>query len=228
MNVRRPTLKSLALIFSAFIFAAVHSAAQETPANLQILRITPEGDDVPAEKQIVITFDRDVVPLGRMERSSAEIPVTVSPALKCEWRWINTSALACNLPDAAPLQQATRYTLDIAPGIKAEDGATLAAAYHHTFLTERPVIYDYGFNQWRSPSLPVLRLVFNQSVTQQSVADHIYFGTGENGATRIVAKVSPDPEDRVLPVIMPLPGGNGGAVVVEHNPFRKVTIIFRR
>ena len=221
MNVRRPVLKLVALALSALVLTAANASAQESQpqrGNLQILRITPEGDDVPAEKQIVITFDRDVVPLGRMERSAAEIPVTLSPALKCDWRWINTSALACNLPDAAPLQQATRYTLDIAPGIKTEDGATLAETYHHSFLTERPAIYDYGFNQWRSPSLPVLRLVFNQSVTSQSVRDHIYFSVADQAGSRIVAKVSPDPEDRVLPDVLPLPGGSGGAVVVGAQP----------
>jgi alpha-2-macroglobulin len=224
MLLRCPTLKFMVLLLSVFIMAAVHAPAQESPekpGSLQVLRITPEGDDVPAEKQIVITFDRDVVPLGRMARTSAELPVTVSPALKCDWRWINTSALACNLPDDAPLQQATRYTLDIAPGIKAEDGATLADTYHHTFLTERPAIVDYGFNLWRSPSLPVVRLVFNQAVTQKSVAEHIYFGAGDDNAQRIVAKVSPDPEDRVLPEILPLPGGSGREVVVGAQPAQK-------
>jgi alpha-2-macroglobulin len=221
MILRHQSLAFIALLFSAFFFAAAHAGAQENQGKLQIFRITPEGDDVLAEKQIVITFDRDVVPLGRMDRTSAEIPVTISPALKCEWRWINTSALACNLPDAAPLQQATRYTLDIAPGITAEDGATLAAPYHHTFLTERPAIVDYGFNQWRSSSLPVLRLVFNQAVTQQSVAAHIYFASGEKAENRIVAKISADPEDRVLPEVLPVPGGSGGVVVIGKQPAQK-------
>jgi alpha-2-macroglobulin len=224
MILRRPILKFMVLLFSALAISAANSTAQESPVSqgaLQIIRITPEGDDVPAEKQIVITFDREVVPLGRMDRTGAEIPVTVTPALQCDWRWINTSALACNLPDASPLQRATRYTLDIAPGIKAEDGATLAAPYHHTFLTERPAIVDYGFNQWRSASLPVLRLVFNQSVTQQSVADHIYFATGEKAQNRVAIKINPDPEDRVLPEILPIPGGSGGVVVIGNQPAQK-------
>jgi alpha-2-macroglobulin len=224
MYVRPHSLKLMAFLFSVLAMVAADAVGQDNQAsqsNLQIIRVTPDGEDVPAEKQIVITFDRDVVPLGRMNRNSAEIPVKITPAVQCEWRWINTSALACNLPDASPLQQATRYTLDISPDIKTEDGATLATSYHHTFLTERAAIDDYGFNQWRSPSLPVLRLVFNQPVTQQSVADHLFFGMAGRADVRIPAKVSPDPEDRVLPEIMPVPGGSGGAVVIGQQPPQK-------
>ncbi len=224
MLVHRQVVHFLAVLLSTFLIAAIGADAQESqsaPTALQILRITPEGDDVPAEKQIVITFDRDVVPLGRMERTAAEIPVTIAPALNCDWRWINTSALACNLPDAAPLQQATRYTLDMAVGLKAVDGSVIAETYQHTFVTERPAIIDYGFNLWRSPALPVLRLVFNQPVTQQSVADHIYLAKGDKADTRVAVKVSPDPEDRVLPEILPVPGGSGKEIVIGEQPAQK-------
>src|SRR3546814_11528126 len=40
-------------------------------SDLQLLRVTPAGNDVPAQSQIVFAFDRDVVPLGRMARDAS-------------------------------------------------------------------------------------------------------------------------------------------------------------
>ena len=103
--------------------------ASEKP--LKITRVTPDGEDVPAEKQIVIQFNRPVVPLGRMERTAEEIPVEIDQPLKCEWRWLNTSALACRLGEKDALKPSTRYKVTINPGIKAEDGTTIAATFNH-------------------------------------------------------------------------------------------------
>jgi alpha-2-macroglobulin len=209
-----------ALLLTYPAFGAADSANVANQKTLEILRITPEGDDVPAANQIVITFDRPVVPIGKMDRANSEIPIVFTPALQCEWRWINTSSLACNLPDKAPLQSATRYSLDINPGITSEDGATLAEVRHHSFLTERPNLLDSGFRLWKSSTLPVLRLSFNQPVDKDSVAQHVYLTVGEKGETRIALNVSPDPEDRVLPMIMPIPGEKA-AVVFDKNQTQK-------
>ena len=84
---------------SSPLFAAFDSAEfnQAEGRPLELLRITPKGDDVPAGRQLVFQFNRPVVPVGRMERRAEEIPIAISPALQCEWRWLNTSALACQL-----------------------------------------------------------------------------------------------------------------------------------
>ena len=70
---------------------AFDSAARPTDSELNILRITPTGEDVPAGRQVVFQFDRPVVPIGRMERDARDIPIAITPALACEWRWLNTS-----------------------------------------------------------------------------------------------------------------------------------------
>lgn len=187
-------------------FAAVDSAVPGTLKNLEIIRITPDGEDVPAGKQIVIQFNRPVVPIGKMERDASEIPVIISPALSCEWRWINTSALACNLPDNAPLQEATKYGIDIKPGIKAEDGATIADTYHHRFITARPDIRYKEFRQWKAPGHPIIRLTFNQPVDKESVAQHVFLVVGDKGEKRVALKVRPDPADHTQPHFIPVPG----------------------
>ena len=175
--------------------------------NLQIIKITPEGQDVPAGKQIVIQFDRPVVPIGKMERPSSEIPVIINPAIACEWRWLNTSALACNLPDKGPLKEATHYTLEIEPGIRAEDGATISEKLHHEFITQRPDVSYSELREWKSPGHPVIRLVLTQPVDKESVAQHVFWSVGDK-AKRIAVNVKADSADHEQPQFMPIPGEN--------------------
>lgn len=186
--------------------AAFDSADAPTSGPLEIIRVTPEGEDVPAGKQVVIQFNRAVVPIGKMDRTSAELPIIITPALKCDWRWINTSALACNLPDEAPLTPATQYSVEVKPGIKAEDGATIADTYSHEFVTERPAISYKEFKLWKSASYPIIRAVFNQPVDKDSIEQHFFLAVGDNGESTVHLTVRPDPEDRDPPQFMPIPG----------------------
>ncbi len=143
-------------------------------ASLEILRMTPTGVDVPTGRQIVITFNQPVVPLGKMERDTAEMPITITPALQCQWRWLNTASLACQLGDENALKPATRYEVQVAPGIMTESGQTLNAPFHNTFITERPTISYTSFHTWQAPGMPKIWVTFNQPVTPDSVAQHLY------------------------------------------------------
>jgi len=187
------------------IFSAGESFAEE-PAELRIVRITPDGQDVPPGRQIVIQFNRAVVPVGRMERRASEIPVTISPALNCQWRWLNASALACQLDEKSALAPATRYDIVVNPGITATDGATLANPVSHSFSTERPKVRHAWFKTWQAPGMPVIRLTFNQPVTRASVAAHVFITISTAKQPRIRVNVEPDPDDRQPPQMLPLPG----------------------
>lgn len=122
---------------AATVVAPQPAHAQPPNAPLRITSIAPTGTDVPVGRQIVIQFDRPVVPLGRMERGADEVPIEITPALDCQWRWLDASALACQLGDAQQFVRATRYSLVVRPGITALDGATLAAERRHEFVTEQ-------------------------------------------------------------------------------------------
>lgn len=221
MKKRVGILTFIALLSAACnAYAAFDSAELPATGNLSIIRITPDGEDVPVGKQLVIQFNRAVVPLGKMERSAAEIPVIVTPALACEWRWINTSALACNLPDSAPLKEATRYTLDIKPGIKAEDGATIADTYHHSFITQRPDVSYKQFGMWKAPGHPVIRLVFNQPVDKESVAQHVFMTLVGKEGQRVAVTVRPDPSDHTAPQLIAVPGEKYG-LLFKKSPAQK-------
>ncbi|RKZ91027.1 MAG: large extracellular alpha-helical protein [Candidatus Parabeggiatoa sp. nov. 1] len=154
--------------------AAYDSAVFHKHKPLEILRIIPSGNDVPPGRQIVLTFNQPVVPVGRMERDAAEIPISITPALQCQWRWLNRASLACQLGDETALKYATRYKVLVKPGIMTEAEQTLKVPYRHTFVTQRPAVRYASFDRWRAPGMPKIRVNFNQPVTGDSVAKHLY------------------------------------------------------
>ena len=162
---------------------------------LTISSITPGGENVQSMQQIVIQFDRDVVPLGAMERSRGQIPVTLTPDVKGQWRWLDTSALALQLNESQALQPATRYTLTMNPGITALDGTTLAEPFIHTFSTQHPRISWVDFQAWHSPGTPVIGLHFNQPVTPASVKAHVKMIRQTDGKLMSSVRVEPHPEN---------------------------------
>jgi hypothetical protein len=173
-------------------FAAAQPISPQQP--LKLLRITPAGEDVPPGRQIVFEFNRPVVPIGRMERRADEIPVTITPKLECEWRWLNTTCLACELKESTALTPATLYEILVQPGIKAEDGSTLQEPVRHSFTTQRPRLVHTRFKSWKSPGTPEILVVFDQEVKRGSVAEHLYLEP--EGGRRVGLKVEEDPEVR--------------------------------
>lgn len=163
-------------------------AGMASARPLEILRITPAGDDVPAEQQIVFQFDRPVVPVGRMQRSAAEIPIEITPDPGCEWRWLNTSTLVCQLSEKSPLRPSTRYRLEVRPGIRTEVGDTLAETRQHTFLTRRPAVDHVWFETWMSPGTPKAQVTFNQPVTRESLEARLTFRDPAGAAVGVQAE----------------------------------------
>jgi uncharacterized protein YfaS (alpha-2-macroglobulin family) len=166
--------------------------------------MVPSGDNVPVGRQLVLQFDRPVVPIGRMERRADELPITIEPALACDWRWIDPSALACQLGEETAFRPATRYDVRIGAGFAAMDGSTLGTDVARTFTTERPRVLFTGFATWRSPGMPVIRVIFNQPVSQASAAAHLFLAA--EGLSRIAVTAEPEADTRELPRFMPLPG----------------------
>lgn len=177
--LRMPLLKKLRPLFiliSLFsVFSDVASADAPTEKKpLTLLRVTPSGEDVPEGNQIVFTFNRAVVPLGKMTRGKDEVPISITPELNCGWIWISPSSLACNLNDTDKLKLATKYSIKIETGIVAEDGAELEPQ-QHTFSTQRPDVSSVRFSGWTTPGTPTLRVHFNQPVEQESARSSLVF-----------------------------------------------------
>lgn len=189
---------TILIIWTATVAANANAAGFDsntrntTTEPLSLLRITPDGEDVPASRQIVFQFNQPVVPVGRMERTADEIPVTITPELKCEWRWLNTTSLACQLGKETQMKPATRYTVTMKRGIKTEAGKTISETVRHEFLTQRPKVSRYRFKTWTAPGKPKILVIFNQPVNEKSVQQHLYFAL-EDGK-RVSADISEDPE----------------------------------
>ena len=174
--------------------------AAENPPALHITRITPSGEDVPAGRQIVFQFDRPVAPIGVMGRKASEIPIAITPSLDCQWRWLDSQTLACQLDEKSALTPATSYSIVVNPGIQALDGAKLINPVRHTFTTERPKVDYVTFNMWQGPGVPVLRVTFNQPVYKDSVARHIHLDLPGANQPPVGVSVTPDPESKEAPL----------------------------
>jgi uncharacterized protein YfaS (alpha-2-macroglobulin family) len=215
----KAVLATAGILLAQAAWAVFDSAGVPTDSDLKVARVVPEGDEVPLPgRQIVVTFDRPVVPIGLTAVNAAASPVTVSPSVNCQWHWLDPRSLACELNAAEALVPATRYTVTVAPAITAQDGAKLKSEYRWAFTTERPAVKGYSFATWRSPGTPVVRLVFNQPVTQDTVEADLHFGdqAGVGDQARVVA--TPDPYYREVFYVLPLPGEPGALALPGGTP----------
>ncbi len=229
------------LIVSIFLVIGIGVASAHAAVALKLLRMTPQGDDVPPSRQVVFQFDRPVVPVGRMEREAQEVPIRIQPELACAWRWLNTTTLACQLDEQDTMVPATRYTMTMSPGLTALDGAVMAQSSTHSFITQRPTIQHTWFHHWRAPGVPEIELRFDQPVQGTSVGRHLamLLPNGKsvavqasavprsNGDSWIVSPVEALPLDtsirlRVVPGILSVHGSEPSAasrVVVSFDTF---------
>ena len=189
-------------------------ALAQDGGGLRILDITPAGTDVPPGQEIVVQFDRAMVPLGRMGRPSASLPVTIDPALPCQWRWLDTERLACRLPGQERFRPATRYRIRIDTPWVALDGTRLSQAESATFTTETPRVRFAFFQGWRSPVTPVYLLRFTLPVTSATVARALSYTTDDGES--VPARAEPFTTPRGGPLLLPLPGVPGAAAWIAH------------
>jgi alpha-2-macroglobulin len=190
--------------------APFDSAAPPSGTELRVLRAVPEGQQVPSPgRQIVITFDRPVVPIGAIPVTTAPL---IIPAVNCQWHWLDPRSLACELNEKQALAPATQYTVKVQAGIRAQDGTDLKRPYQWVFTTERPAVKEYSFRTWRSAGTPVVRLVFNQPVTQESVQTALHF------ANQSAVIASPDPYLSEVFYALPLPGEPGVLLFPNGTP----------
>jgi uncharacterized protein YfaS (alpha-2-macroglobulin family) len=162
---------------------------------LRLLRVTPSGKDVPSDRQIVFQFDKPVVPLGRMARTPEEVPIRITPDPGCDWRWLDPSALACQLGEKQPLARSTRYRVRVEPGFQSVDGARLQQGSEHDFITERPAVRYQWFQTWTGPGEPVIRMTFNQAVEGESIPRGMHFRLPDGGRLHVDVELDEEREN---------------------------------
>lgn len=167
---------------------------------VSLVNVTPHGDDVVPPDQIVFTFNRPVVPIGRMERAPSEIGITISPAIVCEWRWINSSTLGCAISESNTPKVATTYTINIPKTFDKTRGELLAQDLTSTFTTSRPRVTESWFKEWSSPGTPLIAIAINQRVTEQSLKDHLVLEDASKKSYEFtIAEMTPAPENGTQP-----------------------------
>ena len=153
------------LIHTILLFSLFSASLLAAPLKVDL--ILPSGKDIERTNQITFKFNQKVVPLGRMERKDSEIPISITPKVKCYWRWINRSTLACQIGSKSPLTLATKYKLRVGPGFKTDKGIKMTKVVSHSFITQRPKVGYISFNTWKSPGTPLLQVSFNQIVKKK-------------------------------------------------------------
>jgi uncharacterized protein YfaS (alpha-2-macroglobulin family) len=116
-----------------------------------------------------------------MERSPHEIGISISPPLACQWRWINTSALACALNDKDLPKVATRYSVVVPRAFDTTRGEALSEEVARAFTTRRPQILHSWFQGWNGPGEPGIGISLNQRVSEETLRAHLVL-VDERGA----------------------------------------------
>ncbi|MGH8128256.1 MAG: MG2 domain-containing protein, partial [Gammaproteobacteria bacterium] len=207
-------VRLVSLMVAAGLVGLVASPAQAA-GTLKLLRVTPAGPNVPPGQEIVFKFDRAMVPLGNMARKPADVPIHITPALHCTWRWLDTDELACRLPDTQRFRPATRYTIRVGTTLKALDGTRLAQPQTHHFTTELPAASWANFRSWRSPVMPVYLMTFNLPVTAAALGRSVAF-VPDGGSAGIPARAEPFQKERTGPLLLPVPGVPGAMIWIEN------------
>ncbi|MYD44837.1 MAG: hypothetical protein F4W92_00570, partial [Gammaproteobacteria bacterium] len=156
-------------------FYCTGSLAQgHSPAKpLKVRAIYPSGEEVAASDRITIEFNQNIVALGASMFVDDVVPIDIEPAVDCEWNWVKLNTLQCELPIDADLDGATRYKVIVRPGIIAPNGQMMSDDYVHFFDTVVPSMDSGQIVSWKSPTEPILRVVFNQDIDIDSLRDRL-------------------------------------------------------
>ena len=203
-------LRTIAYLYTACLCALFSALSLDVSAQTSgpvssgtattLLRMTPADEASENPSEIIFQFDKPVVPLGRMDRSAKEIAITFTPPLACEWRWQNPTALACVLGESARPRLATKYTATVPAQFDTTTTVSLGSPFTGTFTSPRPSIAAAWVKTWSGPGMPAIELSSNQSVTQTSLASHLYFEDQLKQRHPVVAvEATPEASDSEAP-----------------------------
>lgn len=135
-----------ALVFAFTLCLTLsRSVAQETDAitsTLEILSVTPSADAQdanPTDGQIMVMFDRSVVPITALSQPAPLLHI--EPVLAGVGEWIHPAVYQF-IPEPEAWMAGTTYTVTIAEPLTAVDGATLDAPYVWSFRTINPQVVE--------------------------------------------------------------------------------------
>ncbi|HEX5216455.1 MAG TPA: MG2 domain-containing protein [Vicinamibacterales bacterium] len=168
------TLTSLAVTAGLLVGLSVGAASQS--AELRVVDASPNGElnQLTEANEVRIVFSEPMVSLGRIPSNPAVPFVRISPAIAGAFRWSGTTILIFTPDPAAPLPNATRYTVTVDASATSASGRKLSAP--HTFAFTTPTVRLTSMQWYRqqgSVTAPVtLILDFNQKVRPADILAH--------------------------------------------------------
>lgn len=184
---------ALALLALEFQTLVAARAQELSTSAVEIISVTPSGDEVAPPTEIVFNFNQPVVPLGKMERTPREIGISFSPHLDCQWRWMNTSSLVCRLDEKNASLPATDYQVKVASRFDTSVKAELAREREFSFSTTPPKVTTHWFREWKGPGMPTILVSLSQAVVESSLQEHIFFS--DSAGKRFAAVFSEPDKD---------------------------------
>ena len=153
-----------------------YRASYTTAGFLQIAEVFPtaQAASVPTDSDIIVVFDRPVVPLpSSADSGGLPQPLQLSPAAEGIGEWANSSVYVFTPTEA--LRGGTDYTASIA-GLAAPDGSILENDFVWRFQTAAAAVVGIAPppDSDALPLNPRIQLRFNQSMNQGEVEQAFY------------------------------------------------------
>lgn len=168
----------IVLLLTVIMFSCTAHANQA----LYVMRVTPSGVEADNVKQINITFSKNMVALGDMNKDLEKLPIKIEPEINCDWRWVDVRNLACEFDYRTKLLRATEYKIKVGKDFKASNGESLKVDKTYVFETTRPKLQNASLmhlEYWESPVRPKISLYFNATVSKTEVLKHLKINQGK-------------------------------------------------
>lgn len=134
---------------------------------------SPDSVDIPTDLVLTMIFDRPMVPLvhvyGKEELQMKDWKVKLNPEVKGKWRWLGTSTVEFRPTEA--LELATKYTVEVPPGIKSISGDEISENFSWGFETIRPKVIGTDPHQGFVDAGPdtKIRISWNQEMNLETL-----------------------------------------------------------
>lgn len=137
--------------------------------DLEVAQVEPPVDTaevLTTTRRISVRFNHPVVAVTALDaQANQPQPLTISPAIPGEGRWLDTSTYVFS--PTVTLPPATRFEARVAAGLNDQTGGTLKNDYTWSFSTIQPVVVRSNpapDDRFASPRDP-LSITFNQSMS---------------------------------------------------------------
>ena len=203
--------------------AAVSGAALNAPVSISLAAAVPltvtatqpdnDAQDVGTNGQIVIIFNRPVVPLtGAADQSKLPQPLSLDPPVEGQGKWLNTSVYAFQPKLGLAGAQTYKATVSDITGIS---GETLAAPYTFRFTTAAPAVT--GVAPANGPIAPetMFQVTFSQPMdTQTTEAAFSLHKVGTAAGAKVQGAITWNADNTILTFTPAQPLDFGGNYAV--------------